>query len=138
MTFVIKDNFDKIGFISKEFEFDVDGYDYILNCNNIFTEGNLVRNQFEKVQFILKNYEEIDPSLLESLHFKNSKGQMPLHLAIESKNTRMINLIIEYMSKIEYASMHHFTDILRKLVTFHMFEEYLNHAPFQTVQMFNH
>ena len=42
MTFVIKDNFDRIGFYANDFLFDVEGYDYILNRNTMFTEGTLV------------------------------------------------------------------------------------------------
>ena len=42
MTFVIKENFDKIGFVTSDFLFDVEGYNYILNKNTMFTEGNLV------------------------------------------------------------------------------------------------
>ena len=74
MTFVIKDNFDKLGYVVNDYVFDVEGYDYILNKNNIFTEGSLVSQQYEKLSFILKNYQEIDPNLLEQLHYKNDKG----------------------------------------------------------------
>jgi hypothetical protein len=37
MTFVIKDNFDHLGFVVDDFVFDVEGYDYVLNKNTIFT-----------------------------------------------------------------------------------------------------
>jgi hypothetical protein len=43
MTFVIKDNFDRNSFTMKDYLFDLEGYDYILNQNTIFTEGNLVK-----------------------------------------------------------------------------------------------
>lgn len=43
MTFVIKENFDKNSFSMTDYLFDLEGYDYILNRNSIFTEGNLVR-----------------------------------------------------------------------------------------------
>ena len=42
MTFVIKDNFDKKGFVLNDFLFDIEGYDYILNRETMFTEGTLV------------------------------------------------------------------------------------------------
>lgn len=137
MTFVIKENFENIGYVNKDFDFDIEGYDYILNKNNIFTEGDLVRKQYEKLQFILKKYEELDPTLLESLHFKNSQGKMSLHLALESKNTRTVNMVIDYMSKISFAACFHFKDILKYLVTYKNFESYLANAPFTTVQMLN-
>ena len=56
MTFVIKDNFDRNSFTMKDYLFDLEGYDYILNQNTIFTEGNLVKQEYEKLNFILKNY----------------------------------------------------------------------------------
>ena len=37
MTFVIKENFDKKSYIIRDYAFDIEGYDYILNRNNIFT-----------------------------------------------------------------------------------------------------
>jgi len=43
MTFVIKENFDKNSFAMTDYLFDLEGYDYILNRNSIFTEGNLVK-----------------------------------------------------------------------------------------------
>ena len=43
MTFVIKDNFDKSGFVRNDYLFDVEGYDYILKKKNIFFEGDLVK-----------------------------------------------------------------------------------------------
>ena len=43
MTFVIKDNFDKCGYIMEDFLFDIEGYDFVLHKNTIFTEGTLVK-----------------------------------------------------------------------------------------------
>ena len=42
MTFVIKENFDKHGYVVDDYVFDPEGYDYILQRNSIFMEGNLV------------------------------------------------------------------------------------------------
>ena len=42
MTFTIKKNFDEGGYISNDFLFDPEGYDYVLGKNTVFTEGNLV------------------------------------------------------------------------------------------------
>lgn len=44
MTFVIKDNFDKCGFINTDYLFDIEGYDYILKKKNLFFEGDLVKS----------------------------------------------------------------------------------------------
>lgn len=40
MTFVIKENFDKNSYAMKDYLFDIEGYDYVLNQNNIFSENN--------------------------------------------------------------------------------------------------
>ena len=39
MTFIIKMNFDKGGYLQQDYLFDVEGYNYILNRNNVLTEG---------------------------------------------------------------------------------------------------
>jgi hypothetical protein len=48
--------------------------------------------------------------------FKNDKDiqyKTPLHIAVEAKNTRMINLILQYMSKIDYAADYVIRDIFK-------------------------
>ena len=137
MTFVIKDNFDKLGFVVDDFVFDSEGYDYVLNKNTVFTEGSLVTQQFEKLQFILKNYLSLDPNLLESLHYSNEDGHAPIHLALQSKNNRMVNLILSYMAKIDYAAIPTIKDIFKDLISYQGFEQYLLEVPDQTVQMIN-
>ena len=56
MTFVIKENFDLNSFSMVDYLFDIEGYDYVLNLNTVFTKGSLVTQEFEKLSFILKNY----------------------------------------------------------------------------------
>lgn len=112
MTFVIKDNFDKCGFIRHDYQFDIEGYDYILKKKNLFFEGDLVKSQYEKLNFIMKNYYDLDPILLESLQYKNEQsGKIPLHLALEANNHRMMNLILNNMSKIDYAAVNLIKDV---------------------------
>ena len=65
MTFVIKDNFDQGGYVSNDFLFDCEGYDFVLGKNTLFTEGNLVIQDYDKLNFILKNYQKQDPVMLE-------------------------------------------------------------------------
>lgn len=60
MTFVIKENFDKGGYISNEYMFDPEGYDYVLLRNTVFTEGTLVTHDYDKLNFILSSYEKLD------------------------------------------------------------------------------
>lgn len=69
MTLVIKDHFDKNGFLQEDYQFDLEGFDFILFRNSIFTNGDLVKYQYEKLNYILKNYLRIDLNLLETLFY---------------------------------------------------------------------
>ena len=44
MTFVIKDRCDEYGLLHDQYPFDIEGTDYILERNSIFTTGDLVKN----------------------------------------------------------------------------------------------
>lgn len=89
-----------------DYLFDLEGYDFILDNETLFLKDrSLVTQDFEKLQFILKNYEHEDLNLIESLHFMNEKRQLPLHISVKSNNHRMVNLILKYMSKINYAAV---------------------------------
>ena len=119
MTFVIKEFFDKQGYIMDNYLFDLEGYDFILDRETLFTEDEtLVTQDFEKLQFILKNYEQIDPILIESLHFMNDKRELPLHISVKSNNHRMVNLLLKYMSKINYAAVRQIKDIFSELINY--------------------
>ena len=137
MTFVIKDNFDKHGYIVDDFVFDPEGYDFVLNKNSTFTEGNLATQHYEKLNFILDSYQKIDPNLLEALYYTNEKGQMPLHLAVQANNNRMVNLILKYMANIRFTPISSLKGIFKELVNFQGFADYLEKVPRQTVQMIN-
>jgi hypothetical protein len=118
MTFVIKENFDQNSFAMEDFLFDIEGYDYIINRNTMFTEGQLVKQDFEKLNFILKNYLLLDPNYLESLHYKNEENKIPLHLSLAANNNRMVNLILTYMAKIDFAAVDTIKDIFKDLINF--------------------
>tara|TARA_B110000285_G_C14831025_1_gene470895 strand:- start:262 stop:444 length:183 start_codon:yes stop_codon:yes gene_type:complete len=60
MTFIIKANFENGGYLQKNFLFDQEGYDYILKRNTIFTEGQLVTQDYDKLHFILEAFAKID------------------------------------------------------------------------------
>ena len=106
MTFVIKEIFDKHGYVMDNYLFDLEGYDFILDKETLFTKDEtLVTQDFEKLQFILKNYESIDHNLIESLHFMNCENRLPLHISVKSNNHRMVNLLLKYMAKINYAAV---------------------------------
>ena len=131
MTFVIKELFDSSGYVMDNYLFDLEGYDFILDKQTIFTQDHqLVTQDYEKLQFILKNYEQIDPILIESLHFANSDKKLPLHISVKSQNHRMVNLILKYMSKINFAAVTHIKDIFSDLINYQGFEHYLQECPF--------
>lgn len=54
---------------------------------------------------------------LREYDFKNNnkkvKMMTPLHIALEAKNTRIINLLLFYMSKIQYSADQHIKDIFK-------------------------
>lgn len=81
----------------------------------------------------MKNYENIDPILLEQLFYKNEMNKTPLHLAVDNKNTRMVNLILDYMAKIDNSGITIFKDIFSELINYRSFVTYLNEAPFKTI-----
>lgn len=117
--------------------FDQEGYDYLINKRNAYFENNgaLVTQEFDKLKFILKNYERIDPVLLETLHYKNERDEIPLHLALRANNNMMVNLILGFMQKIYYSAVGQIKNIFKDLISFHNFTHYLSVCPFQTMQM---
>lgn len=54
-------------------------------------------------------------------------------MALKAKNTRMVNLILTYLSKIDAFGILLIKDIFKDLINYTSFEEYLVEAPFQTV-----
>jgi hypothetical protein len=52
-----------------DFMFDPDQYNFIINRHNCFTCDNFVGNDFEKLSFILQKMEQVDPVLLQQLHY---------------------------------------------------------------------
>ena len=120
MTFVIKENFDLNSFAMVDYLFDIEGYDYVLNQNTIFSENNgyLLEEDFRKISFILKNYIDLDLIYLEQLHYKNSEDKIPLHYALETNNNRVVNLLLNYMGKISYSAVSHIQDIFKDLINY--------------------
>ena len=76
MTFVIKSHLeeaeiDAIG-TSPLFgrAFDQVAYNYLINQNTCFITGDLVKKKYLELQFVLQNFERIDPILLEIITYK--------------------------------------------------------------------
>lgn len=44
--------------------------------------------------------------------------KIPLHLALEANNNRMVNLILNFMAKIDYAAVDTIKDVFKLLINF--------------------
>jgi hypothetical protein len=71
------------------------------------------------------------------LHYANKDKDIPLQIALRSKNHRMVNLILSFMSKINFAAVTQLQCEFDDLLLYAGFEEYLCECPFDTVQMVN-
>ena len=49
MTFVIKEHVDKNGIETDSHLFDIEGYNYIIERNSIFTRSDLVKYDYDKL-----------------------------------------------------------------------------------------
>ena len=52
--------------------------------------------------------------------------ETPLHIAFHQKNNKSINLLLKYMSRLEYCNMSTFSDIWPQLVDFESFAFFMN------------
>ena len=120
MTFAVQETFEQINLSSDNFLFDIEGFNFVLNRETYFTnnKGLVMQQDFKKTDFMLKKFQGIDPDLLELLHYINPDKKMPIHYALLTNNTRIVNVILKYMSQINYASIHHITDIISDLINY--------------------
>ena len=100
-------------------------------------KNKLVTQDYDKLNFILKSYESLDPVLLEQLFYKNDDKLTPLHIAVNANNTRMVNLILSFLAKLENSGIIMIKDIFKDLIDYKMFAHYLNCSTHQSVQMIN-
>ena len=80
---------------------------------------------FDDLLFILKNMIKIDYVLLEQLYFRNMKDKTPLNLALDLNNTRMVNLILYFMSKVDHTGINVMKDVMKDLINQKSFKNYL-------------
>ena len=70
MSFVIKDYIESTPDDKRDdYMFDPEPYNYLLNRSNSFLDGSFVKNEPNQLQQVLSNFETIDKSLLELLHY---------------------------------------------------------------------
>jgi ankyrin repeat protein len=104
-----------------------------LKRNTVFTEGTLITQDYDKLNFILNSFSKLDLVLLEQLFYKNNRGNSPLHIAVKVNNTRMVNLILQYLSLISNSGINVIKDIFKDLIDYKDFTQYLQKSPFQTL-----
>jgi hypothetical protein len=85
---------------SPNYLFDIEGFYYVHDRNTYFTEnrGAIMDQDFKKTQFMLRKFSEVDNELLAILHYINPEGKMPIHYALETNNTRIVNTILSFMA----------------------------------------
>ena len=67
--------------------------------------------------------------------YNNDEGLAPLHIAVKANATRMVNLILSYLSKMDNTGAGVFKDIFIDLINYRGFETYLENSTFKTIQM---
>lgn len=67
MTFVIKKKFDdaEVDYTSDNFLFDLEQYNYLIGGRTALTETQSATADHDRLQYILQNFKDIDPVLLE-------------------------------------------------------------------------
>ena len=77
-------------------------------------------NNHEQLESTLESLEEVDPVLLEQVHYyhtiENEEGEnkkiTPLHLAEMQGNNRSMSILLNFMSKIDANVVESFVDIM--------------------------
>jgi len=71
MTFVIKKKFDDedVDYTNDDYLFDLEQYNYMLNRKTALSESSAATADHDKLLYILRSFEEIDPVLLEQIQY---------------------------------------------------------------------
>lgn len=158
MTFVIKEKLEDENPRTK-FSFDLEAYNYIFNKTTCFLDGNLIRKNYLELAYVLKNLNQINVINLELLHYTQSKKrdndevtlsnlaskvdvlgvfnndkddegiESPLSIAIEIGNNRCVEIILNYMSKIETNASRKFMSVMPLLTDYQSFLTYIQKLP---------
>ena len=74
MTLVIRDQSQVTDtYLDSNYVFDKEQYNFIINRRTCFTCDDMVGQNFEKLSYILKKLEQIDPVLLDQLNYYYTK-----------------------------------------------------------------
>jgi len=71
MTFVIKNKIQEESdhYLQEDYLFDLEQYNYIINRRTALTDDKMVATDHDKLNYILKSFEGIDPVLLEQIQY---------------------------------------------------------------------
>lgn len=115
MCFVIQEELSKgNSFQNDDFIFDADQYNYLINKRVALSNKSLINNP-QQLEYVLQQFEEIDPIFLDQLQYfytvsKEKEGKTiekkitVLHIALGLDNSKSINMILKYLSKLDYSS----------------------------------
>lgn len=140
MTFVMQEH--KKVKTYEDYLFDQEQFNYIIDKRTALHDADFVQDS-GKLQFLLKNFEEIDPDLNKLLLYyyqdtdnevKNTDIVTPLHIAVHNDFVRSINILLKYLARLDYASFQTFKSIMPDLLDYTGIIDFLYEQPFQTIQ----
>ena len=76
-----------------------------------------------------KRIDSLKKNEIESTMYKVT----PLHIAFQLQNNKSINLILKYLSKLQYSQFHIFRRLMPNLIEYTQFAEFLKEQTFFTV-----
>lgn len=159
MTFVMNQKIQGLeNYENQDYMFDPEQYNYVMGKKTALHDESLI-NDSEKLAFVLKNFQKQNPLLLEQLQYqylvnevsqsneslfnslfsknKEPKRITPLHLAKKQHNNKSINIILKYLSTLEFTQFRTFGDLAADLVNYNSFIDFMYEQTFQTIQMQN-
>lgn len=146
MTFVILDKIEKKDELQEGNQFDNEPYNYVFYKSTSFLAGKFVYDDHLRLEYVLQNIGNLDEEMLEILTYvqniftggdrsKEIGINSALHMAVQEGNTRSVNILLQFMAKVEFNSSRSFSSIFDQLVEYQGFLTYLERLPLQTSQM---
>lgn len=105
----------------------------MFNKGTCFTDSKFVFEDHKQLKDVLSNFDQIDPELLEILHYVQKLGEngdetimnSAIHLAVKNNNNRSVDTLLRYMAQIKQNSSINFADLFNEFVEQQGFEDYL-------------
>ncbi len=111
------------GKVLNESNFDYDAYIFNLNGETAFHK---MCDNFKNLDFMLKQYEKLNPAILNLLLLDDVKKEAnPLQLAIQNNSHKTVNLILNKLSRVSMNNVHQLKPNFAELIEFNEFSHYL-------------